>query len=60
MKKQPTYRDIQEARPAELQRIYKLNQAGLENAVRKHAYGANQAELRKEYDKFYRKNRRDA
>ena len=60
MKKKPTFNDIQEAKPAELERIYKLDQKGLENAVRETCHGATQAEMRTQYEKFYRRNRRDA
>ena len=60
MSKKPTFNDFQEASPKDLQRVYKLNQAGLENAQRDVCYGANTTELRREYDKFYRRNRRDA
>jgi hypothetical protein len=41
-------------------KTYKLDQRGLENAHRDVMYGAKQAEMRGEYDKFYRRNRKDA
>lgn len=56
----PTFRDFQEAKPEELKRVYKLDQAGLENAQRRVCEGASQNDLRKEYDQFYRRNRKDA
>lgn len=58
--KKPTFNDFRDASPKEIMKTYKLDQRGLENAQRKHLYGANNAEMRKEYDKFYRRNRRDA
>lgn len=60
MKGKPTYNDFREAKPAELMKTYKLTPRELENAQRKHLQGANQSDMRKEYDQFYRKNRRDA
>ena len=60
MKNKPTWNDFQEATPKELQKVYKLNQAGLENAQRKVCDGASQVDLRGQYDKFYRRNRPDA
>lgn len=59
MKHKPTYRDFQEASPKDIQRIYKLDQRGLENAQRKVMYGASQEDLRKAYEPFYRRNRRN-
>jgi len=59
-KGKPTYNDFQEAKPAELMKTYKLNERQLEMAQRHACYGAGQNDLRKEYDKFYRRNRRDA
>lgn len=56
----PTYNDFREATPKELQKTYKLNQAALEMAQRKVCDGATTVELRGEYEKFYRRNRRDA
>ena len=55
----PTYQDFQEARPEELKKTYKLNDRQLEMAKRNVMYGANQNQMRKEYDKFYKRNRRD-
>lgn len=60
MKGKPTYRDFQEASPRELQKTYKLDQRGLENVQRAVMPGANQNDLRKGYEQFYRRNRRDA
>lgn len=58
--KKPTYNDFQEAKPEELKRVYKLDDRQLEMAKRDVMYGANQAQMRTEYDKFYRRNRRDS
>lgn len=60
MSSKPTFNDFRDAKPAELMKTYKLDQRGLENAQRDVCYGANQNDLRKEYDKFYRRNRSDA
>lgn len=60
MRKQPTFNDFNSASPKELQKHYKLDQRALENAHRKTLDGASQSDMRKEYDKFYRRNRRDA
>ena len=60
MKRNPTYRDFQEASPKEIQKTYKLDQRGLENAQRRTMHGAGQNDLRKAYEQFYRRNRRDA
>jgi hypothetical protein len=59
-KRKPHYNDFREASPKELQKTYKLDQKGLENAQRKTLYGASQSEIRTEYEQFYRRNRRDA
>ena len=60
MKGKPTIRDFETAKPAELQKTYKLDQRGLENAQRRVMDGATQKDLKKGYDQFYRRNRRDA
>lgn len=60
MKRKPTYSDFRDAKPAELMKTYKLDQRGLERAQREHLQGANQSQMRQEYDKFYRRNRSDA
>lgn len=60
MKSKPTFNDFQEASPKEIQKTYKLDQRGLENAQRRVMYGANQLDLRKGYEMFYRRNRKDA
>ncbi len=60
MSKQPTYRDFKEGSPKELQKIYKLDQRQLEQAQRRVLDGANQSDLRKEYEPFYKRNRHDA
>jgi hypothetical protein len=57
MSNKPTYNDFQEAKPSDLKRVYKLDDRQLEMAKRDVLYGANQAEMRSEYDKFYRRNR---
>jgi hypothetical protein len=53
----PTWNDINEATPKELMKTYKLDQRGLENAHRRHLHGANTIEMRKEYEKLYKRNR---
>lgn len=60
MSKEPTYNDFKEGSPKELMKTYKISQRELEMAQRKALYGANQNDLRKEYDQFYRRNRKDA
>jgi hypothetical protein len=61
MKKgKPTYNDFVSAKPAELMKTYKLDQRGLENAHRDIMYGARSEEMRGQYDRFYRRNRKDA
>jgi hypothetical protein len=59
MSKKPTYNDFRDGRPKELMETYKINHKELEMAQRDVNYGANQAELRKEYDKFYKRNRNE-
>ena len=59
-KSKPTYNDFRDAKPEELKKVYKLDHRQLEMAHRDVCYGANQVQLRGEYDKFYRRNRRDA
>lgn len=54
-----TYNDLKEATQADLRRVYKLNDRGLEQAVRKHMDGANPAERRGLYETVYSdKNKR--
>lgn len=60
MKGKPIYNDFRESSPKELQRHYKLDQRGLERAHRKTLDGASQQDMRKEYEQFYQRNRRDA
>lgn len=60
MSSKPTYNDFQSGKPEELKKTYKLNDRQLEMAKRDVMYGATQSDMRKEYDKFYRRNRRDA
>ncbi len=60
MRKLPTYNDFRDAKPKELMKTYKLNERQLEMAQRRVCEGASQNDLRKEYDSFYRRNRRDA
>lgn len=60
MKRNPTYRDFQEASPRELERVYKLNNKQLESAHRRVLVGAGQEDIRKAYEKFYPRNRHDA
>ena len=59
MKKEPTWNDFQEAKPAELKKTYKLNERQLENSYRKHLHGASSPEYRRAYEKLYSKNRSD-
>lgn len=49
----PTYNDLFNATQADLRRVYKLNDRGLENAVRKHLDGANANERRTMYETVY-------
>jgi hypothetical protein len=58
--KKPTWRDTQEAKPSELMKTYKMTQAQFEMSHRNHLYGANNTEMRKEYDKVWRRERRDS
>lgn len=60
MKKEPTWNDFQDAKPAELVKTYKINYRELEIAHRKHLEGASMVEMRNEYDALYRRNRKDA
>lgn len=60
MTKKPTYNDFRDAKPAELMKTYKLDSKQLEMAQRAVNPGANQRDLNKEYEKFYRRNRHDA
>ena len=59
-KGKPSYNDFQEATPKELQKTYKLDQRGLEQAQRAVMDGAGQKDIQKAYEPFYRRNRRDA
>jgi hypothetical protein len=60
MKGKPTYNDFREAKPIELMKIYRLTPRELENAQRKHLYGASQSDMKNEYEQFYIKSRKDA
>lgn len=60
MSKKPTYNDFRDAKPGELMKTYRLNPRQLEMAQRDVCYGAGQNDLRREYDKFYRRNRSDS
>jgi len=60
MKSKPTFNDFRDAKPEELKKTYGLNDRQLEMAKRDVFYGANQVQLRQEYDKFYKRTRRDA
>jgi len=60
MKHKPTFNDFQVAKPEELKKTYKLNDRQLEMAKRDVLYGASQNDMRREYDKFYRRNRKDS
>ena len=57
--KKPTFNDFRDAKPTEIMSTYKMTSGQLEMAHRDVCYGANQVELRGEYEKFYRRNRRD-
>ena len=59
MKKEPTFRDFQEAKPAELKKVYNLNDRQLEQAYRKQIDGCDANARRGEYEKLYRRNRHD-
>lgn len=60
MPRKPTFNDFKNARPKELMKTYKLTPRQLEMAQREVCYGASQTQLRGEYEKFYRRNRRDS
>lgn len=60
MKKEPTWNDFQEAKPSELTKTYNMDYKQLEMAHRKHLDGADVPQMRIEYEKLYRRNRRDA
>jgi hypothetical protein len=60
MKGKPTYNDFRDAKPTELMKTYNLTPKELEIAQRRVNPGATQNDLRKEYEIFYRRNRRDA
>lgn len=59
-KGKPTYSDFKDGTPKELMKTYKLSPRELEQAQRRVLDGAKQSDIRKEYDPFYRRNRRDA
>ena len=44
-----TWNDLKEAKPSELKRVYKLDDRGLERAVRKHMDGITTANQRREF-----------
>jgi hypothetical protein len=54
-----TWNNLHEASPTELMKTYKISQAQLEMAHRRHLDGANQQQRRDEYDQLWKKNRRD-
>lgn len=61
MKKEPTFNDFNSASPKELQRHYGLSDRSLEKQFRRKALdGATQREMRREYEKFYTRNRKNA
>jgi hypothetical protein len=60
MKKLPTYSDFRDGTPRELMKTYKLSPRQLEVAQRKVNPGYSQNDMRKAYDTFYRRNRKDA
>lgn len=58
MTKKIHYNDLMEAKPADLKRIYKVNDRQLENAVRNHMDGANPKERRDHYESVYNSTRK--
>lgn len=48
-----TWNDLHNATQTELKKTYKLDQNGMEMAVRKHLDGANTVERRTIYQNFY-------
>lgn len=60
MKGKPTYNDFRDATPNELMAAYRLTARQLEMAQRRVNPGASQNDLKNEYEKFYRRNRKDA
>ena len=59
MAKLPTYNDLSEATSADLKRVYKLSDKGLEQAVRKHWDGVStSAERRDFYESVYNNKRK--
>lgn len=59
-RRKPSYQDFRDGKPSELMKTYRLTPRQLEMAQRRVNPGASQNDLRNEYDKFYRRNRRDA
>ena len=54
-----TFNDLSEATSADLKRVYKLDDRGLEKAVRKHWDGVNTPEGRREfYENVYNNKRK--
>lgn len=49
----PTYNDLMNAPQKDIKRIYKLNDRQMEQAVRKHMDGANNAERRGLYQTVF-------
>lgn len=49
----PTWNDLHNATQDDLRRVYKLDQRGLEKAVRKHLYGANAQDRAQLYEKVF-------
>jgi hypothetical protein len=58
MSKKIHFNDIMEAKPADLKRIYKVDDRQLENAVRSHMDGANPKERRDHYEAVYNLKRK--
>lgn len=48
-----TWNDLKEAKPADLKRVYKLNDSQLEMSIRRHTDGANVKERRDVYEDVY-------
>ena len=53
-----TFNDLQEARSEDLKRVYKLDDRGLEKAVRKHWDGISTNEGRREFYETVYNNKR--
>lgn len=52
-----TWNDINSGTCAELKKVYKVDDKGLEVQMRKHLDGANQKQMQKFYETFYRRQK---